>query len=68
MIFPAVFLIFLFGIFPVGFALYVSLHKWRLKRGDIIGLDNYTALIGNLAYLLVFALAIGAPDLGILQF
>jgi multiple sugar transport system permease protein len=59
MIFPAVFLIFLFGIFPVGFALYVSLHKWRLKRGDIIGLDNYTALIGNLAYLMVFALAIG---------
>jgi len=59
MIFPAVFLIFLFGIFPVGFALYVSLHKWRLKRGDIIGLDNYTALIGNLAYLMVFALAVG---------
>jgi multiple sugar transport system permease protein len=59
MIFPSVFLIFLFGIFPVGFALYVSLHKWRLKRGDIIGLDNYTTLIGNLAYLLVFALGIG---------
>jgi multiple sugar transport system permease protein len=59
MIFPAVFLIFLFGIFPVGFALYVSLHKWRLKRGDIIGLDNYTTLIGSLAYLMVFALAIG---------
>lgn len=58
MIAPAVLLIFIFGIFPVGFALYVSLHKWRLKRGDIIGLDNYTANIGNLAYLLVFALAL----------
>src|SRR5512137_977688 len=59
MIAPSVALIFLFGIFPVGFALFVSLHKWRLKRGAIIGLDNYTEAIGNLAYLLVFAVAIG---------
>ena len=29
MISPAVFLIFLFGIFPVAFALYVSLQKWK---------------------------------------
>jgi len=59
MIAPAVTLIFIFGIFPVGFALFVSLHKWRLKRGDIIGMDNYTDAIGPLAYLLVFGLGIG---------
>mgnify|MGYP002713113033 CR=1 FL=1 len=59
MIAPAVSLIFLFGIFPVGFALFVSLHKWRLKRGDIIGLINYTSAVGPLAYLLVFALGVG---------
>ncbi len=59
MIAPAVSLIFLFGIFPVGFALFVSLHKWRLKRGDIIGLVNYTNAVGPLAYLLVFAIGIG---------
>jgi len=59
MIAPAVVLIFIFGIFPVGFALFVSLHKWRLKRGDIIGLSNYTNAIGPLAYLMVFALGIG---------
>lgn len=57
---PAVFLIFLFGIFPVGFALYVSLHKWRIKRSDFIGLTNYTRAIGNLAYVLLFFLAVGA--------
>ena len=68
MIAPAVFLIFIFGIFPVGFALFVSLHKWRLKRGDIIGLDNYTGAIGNLAYLLIFAVAIGALVWAFLQF
>lgn len=55
---PAVGLIFLFGIFPVGFALYVSLHKWRLKQGDFIGLTNYVMAIDKLAYLLVFALAL----------
>ena len=50
MIAPATILIFVFGIFPVGFAVFVSLHKWRLKRGDIIGLTNYTSAIGSLAY------------------
>jgi multiple sugar transport system permease protein len=59
MIAPATILIFVFGIFPVGFAVFVSLHKWRLKRGDIIGLTNYTSAIGSLAYLLVFALGLG---------
>jgi multiple sugar transport system permease protein len=68
MIAPATILIFVFGIFPVGFALFVSLHKWRLKRGDIIGLDNYINAIGNLAYLLVFAMAIGILVWAFLQF
>jgi multiple sugar transport system permease protein len=58
MIAPSVVLIFIFGIFPVGFALYVSLHKWRLKRDEIIGLDNYVNAIGGLAYLMFFALGI----------
>ncbi len=58
MIAPSVILIFIFGIFPVGFALYVSLHKWRLKRDEIIGLDNYVNAIGGLAYLMFFALGI----------
>jgi ABC-type sugar transport system permease subunit len=60
MISPAVLLIFVFGIFPVGFALYVSLHKWRLKRGDFIGLGNFVTAIDNLIYVLLFALALGA--------
>ncbi|MBN2499917.1 MAG: sugar ABC transporter permease [Anaerolineales bacterium] len=60
MIAPAVILIFVFGIFPVGFALYVSLNKWRLKRSGLIGLDNYTKSIGNLIYVALFALALGA--------
>lgn len=59
MISPAVILIFIFGIFPVGFALYVSLHKWRIKRTDYIGVANYTRAVGNLAYVVMFFLAVG---------
>ncbi len=60
MIFPAALLVFLFGIFPVGFALYVSMHKWRLKRGDFIGIQNYVNAVDNMIYVLLFAMAVGA--------
>jgi ABC-type sugar transport system permease subunit len=63
---PATFLVFLFGIFPVGFALYVSLYKWRLKRTDFIGLDNYVKAIDNLAYLGAFILGLGALALTVI--
>jgi len=60
MILPATLLIFVFGIFPVGFALYVSLYQWKLRRGDFIGLTNYVRAIDTFIYVLLFALAVGA--------
>ena len=60
MIAPAVTLIFTFGIFPVFFALYVSLHKWRIKKGDLLGLANYEKAVSNLTYIILFALGIAA--------
>ena len=57
---PALTLIFMFGIFPVGFALYVSLHKWRILRTDFVGLNNYVRAIGNLTYVVAFFLALAA--------
>ncbi len=57
---PATLLIFVFGIFPVAFALFVSLHKWRIRRTDFIHLDNYVTAVGNLAYVMVFFLGLGA--------
>jgi multiple sugar transport system permease protein len=57
---PASILIFIFGIFPVFFALYVSLQKWRIKRTAMIGLQNYVNAIGNLAYVMIFFLGVGA--------
>lgn len=60
MLFPSMALIFVFGIFPVGFALYVSVHKWLIVRGDFRGTVNYLNAVGNLAYLAMFAIAIGS--------
>ena len=60
MIAPATLLIFLFGIFPVGFALYVSLHQWRIKRTKFLGLTHYVKALDNLIYVLLFVLAIAA--------
>ncbi|MGJ3239199.1 MAG: carbohydrate ABC transporter permease [Anaerolineae bacterium] len=31
---PAVFLIFLFGIFPIGYAFYMSIHRWNIRQGS----------------------------------
>jgi len=50
---PACFLIFLFGIFPVFYTLYISLFKWRIKRGSFLGLRNYADLFGSYGLLLL---------------
>jgi len=57
---PALLLIFTFGIFPVVFALYVSLHKWLIIRDEFTGLANYETAVGSFAYLALFALGVGA--------
>lgn len=56
-ILPAFIIIGVFGLFPIGFSIYVSLHKWRINPGDFLGLDNYTKAIGNLAYIIFFWVA-----------
>jgi multiple sugar transport system permease protein len=57
---PAMVLIFVFGLFPVVFALYVSVHKWRIIRSDFRGLTNYVGNVGNFAYIALFAIGVGA--------
>lgn len=53
-ILPAFLIIGTFGLFPIGFAVYVSLHRWRIKPGDYLGLDNYIKAVDNLGYALMF--------------
>ena len=57
---PAALVIFTFGIFPVGFAFFVSMHKWRRLAEEWEGLDNYVEALGNVAFVLFFWLAVGA--------
>lgn len=55
-ILPAVALIGLFGIFPIGYALYMSLHNWRVRQGPFVGLRNYQVTLGDWGAAGLFAL------------
>jgi multiple sugar transport system permease protein len=48
---PAMLLIMLFGIFPVFFTVFVSTHRWRIRRGDFLGIENYTDALGTVLWL-----------------
>ncbi len=53
-IFPAVALITIFGFFPIGYAIYMSLYNWRVKKGPFVGLSNYTKAVGDWEGVLFF--------------
>lgn len=59
-LFPALLIIFTFGLFPIAFAFFVSLHRWRRFPEAYTGLDNYVQALGDFAYVLFFWLAFGA--------
>lgn len=44
---PATVLIAVFGLFPIIYAVYMSLHTWRVRQGAFIGLKNYEATLGD---------------------
>lgn len=56
---PAGTIIFLFGLFPVAFAFFVSLHQWRRFPGDYQGLDSYVEAVGSFAYVAFFWISLG---------
>jgi multiple sugar transport system permease protein len=62
---PAAIIVFLFGIFPVVFSFFVSLYRWRRTPGDYRGLDSYIRAMGELGYVLFFAIAISAVVFGV---
>jgi multiple sugar transport system permease protein len=57
---PAAVLIFIFGLFPLAFAFFVSLHRWRRLPGNYNGLTNYHSALGDFAYVAFFWLGAGA--------
>ena len=46
-ILPATVLIVIFGLFPIGYALYMSMFRWRIRKGAFVGLDNYADILGS---------------------
>jgi len=34
---PALLIILIFGIFPIGYSIYMSLFNWQVTKGDFIG-------------------------------
>ena len=44
---PGTLLLLVFNLLPVGYAFYISMHKWRIQRGDFIGLANYLRALGE---------------------
>ncbi len=55
---PAITIVFTFGIFPIFYAAYVSLYKWRIKQNEWRGLDNYVNAMGDVAYVFFFIIAL----------
>ena len=55
---PALVVLTAFGLFPIGYAFFVSLHNWRIKRESLVGFQHYGRALGDLQYVLCFALGI----------
>ena len=55
---PAVAVIALFGLFPLGYAFYMSFFAWRVRQGPFRGLRNYGKALGEPDGILMFAGAI----------
>ncbi len=56
---PALIALAAFGLFPIGYALYVSLHRWRIKQEALIGLDHYVRALGEPRFFACFLLGLG---------
>ena len=52
---PAIVLVAFFGIFPIGYAFYMSLRRWRVVDRGFVGLANYQKAVGDIWGLLMFA-------------
>ncbi len=62
---PALLIIGIFGIFPIGYAIYMSLHRWLIRPGQFYCMPddafnfgacftNYTEIVGDWLGLLIF--------------
>ena len=57
-ILPAFLIISLFGIFPVFFGMYMSVHKWKVFKGRFLGFENYQKILGDIGSFWIFILGL----------
>lgn len=62
--FPAFLIIFIFGIFPIGYSIYMSLFNWQVTKGPFVGDKNYLLIFGSWSNLLVLLAGLGLFVLG----
>ena len=65
---PAVAVIALFGLFPLGYAFYMSFFAWRVRQGPFRGLRNYGKALGEPDGVLIVAGAIALLALAVWVF
>jgi len=63
-ILPALIVILIFGIFPIGYSIYMSLFNWQVTKGPFIGDKNYLLIFGSWWNLLVLVTGLGLIILG----
>lgn len=44
---PGTLILLSFSLLPIGYAFYISLHKWRIRKGDYIGFENFLRALGE---------------------
>ena len=57
-ILPAFLIIGIFGIFPVYFGMYMSVHKWKVFKGRFLGFENYQKILGDISSFWLFILGL----------
>ena len=55
---PAVLIISIFGVFPVFFGMYMSVHKWKVFKGRFLGFENYERILGSISAFWFFVIGL----------
>ena len=62
---PALVVLGVFGIFPIFYAFFVSLHRWRIKKGEFLGSAHYLRALGDPVALVGLLCGLGMVWLGL---
>jgi len=58
-ILPAFLIIFIFGLFPIAYSIYMSLFDWGIVKGKFVADKNYIMIFGSWKNLLIILVGIG---------